>query len=159
MFDIQDVVVVTYLSLSVLTDLPRHVVSTLDQRPGDVVVVHRDDPQGNQEVHQEYEDRVDLGMHLIGEGIGHTGGEGHVLVLDVYYLGEDGLGHRQQDGDHPDGHSFQTRPEHSTRCLDVHRIHNGFVPENTTTQDQNVILVSKATAKLQDQDRHDTQKQ
>ena len=84
----------SYLSLGVLADLSRHVMSTLDERAGNVVVVNRDDAQRNQEVHQEDHDRVDLRMHLIGQGVGHTVHEGHIVsaVHGDHLEGKDGHG-------------------------------------------------------------------
>lgn len=72
-----------HLSLGVLADLPRHVMRALDERPGDVVVIHRDDGQRDQEVDQEDHHRVDLGMHLIGQRVGDAVDEGHVGVVSV----------------------------------------------------------------------------
>lgn len=43
----------SHLSLGVLADFPRHVMGTLDERAGNVVVVHRDDGQRDEEVNQE----------------------------------------------------------------------------------------------------------
>lgn len=45
-----------HLSPGVLTDFPRHVVGALHERSGDVVIIHRDDDQRNQEVNQEDHD-------------------------------------------------------------------------------------------------------
>lgn len=69
-----------------LTNLTWHIMSTLDKRPRDVVVVNRDNAQGDEEVDEEYHNRVNLGMHLVGEWIRHTSGECHVLVWHMNHL-------------------------------------------------------------------------
>lgn len=45
-----------HLSPGVLTDFTRHVVGALHERSSDVVIIHRDDDQRNQEVNQEDHD-------------------------------------------------------------------------------------------------------
>lgn len=45
-----------HLSPGVVTDFPRHVVGALHERLSDVVIIHRDDDQRNQEVDQEDHD-------------------------------------------------------------------------------------------------------
>lgn len=45
-----------HLSPGVLLDFTRHVVGALHERSSDVVIIHRDDDQRNQEVNQEDHD-------------------------------------------------------------------------------------------------------
>lgn len=63
-----------------------------DERPGDVVVIHGDDGQRDQEVHQEDHDGVDLRMHLIGQRVRHAVHKGDVNVVSVTLRGEEGGG-------------------------------------------------------------------
>lgn len=44
-------------------------------------------------------------------------------------LRENGLGDGEQDGQQPDRDCLQTRPEDGTGRLDVHRVHDGLVPD------------------------------
>ena len=78
-----------HLSLGVLADLPRHVVGALHQRAGDVVVIHRDDGERDQEVNQEDHHRVDLWMHLIGQRVRNAVQKGDVGVIPVTLRGEE----------------------------------------------------------------------
>lgn len=80
---------VAHLSLGVFADLSRHVVGALDERAGDVVIIHRDDGERDQEVNQEDHHRVDLRMHLIGQRVGHAVHEGDVSVVPVTLRGEE----------------------------------------------------------------------
>lgn len=73
----------SYLSLGVFADLARHVVGALDERAGDVVIIHRDDGERNQEVHQEDHHRVDLRMHLIGQRVRHAVHKGDVVSVTL----------------------------------------------------------------------------
>ncbi len=54
----------SYLSFGVLTNLTWHIVSTLDKRLCDVIVINRDNAQRDEEVDEEYHNGVNLGMHL-----------------------------------------------------------------------------------------------
>lgn len=91
--------VLTHLSLGVFADFARHVVGALDQRTGDVVVIHRDDGQRDQEVHQEDHHGVDLRVHLIGQRVRHTVHEGDVSVVSVALRGEETSGEGGRRGD------------------------------------------------------------
>ncbi len=117
----------SYLSFGVLTNLTWHIVSTLDKRLCDVVVVNRDNAKRDEEVDEEYHNGVNLGMHLIGEWIRHTSGERYVLIWHMNHLREDRLGDSQQHWDNPYSDGLQACPEHCAGGLDVHGIHNSFV--------------------------------
>lgn len=77
----------SHLSLGVLADFPWHVMGTLDERAGNVVVVHRDDGQRDEEVNQEDHHWVDLRMHLIGQRVGHAVHKGDICVVPVTLRG------------------------------------------------------------------------
>lgn len=125
----------SYLSFWVLTNLTWHIVSTLDKCPGDVVVVNRYNAQRDEEVDQEYHNRVNLGMHLVGERIWHAGGERCVLVWHMNHLWENCLRDGQQHRNHPYSDSLQAGPEHRAGRLDVHGIHNSFVSKRNTCEE------------------------
>lgn len=76
-------------------DFARHVVGAPDECAGDVVVIHRDDGQRDQEVHQEDHHRVNLRVHLIGQRVRHAVHEGDVIVVSVTLRGEEGRGDKE----------------------------------------------------------------
>lgn len=125
----------SYLSFGVLTNLTWHVVSTLDKRLRDVVVVNRDNAQRDEEVDEEYHNWVNLGMHLVGEWIRHTSGERRVLVWHMNHLREDRLRDSQQHWDNPYSDSLQAGPEHCAGGLDVHGIYNSFVSKRNICEE------------------------
>ena len=66
-----------------VADFTRHVVGALDERAGDVEVIHRDDGQRDEKIDQEDHHGLDLRMHLIGQRVGHAVHEGDVHVVPV----------------------------------------------------------------------------
>lgn len=126
---------ISYLSFGVLTNLTWHIVSTLDKRLRDVVVVNRDNAQRDEEVDEEYHNGVNLGMHLVGEWIRHTSGERHVLIWHMHHLREDRLRDSQKHWDNPYSDGLQAGPEHCAGGLDVHGIHNSFVSKRNICEE------------------------
>lgn len=78
-------------------------MGALDERAGDVVVIHRDDGQRDQEVNQEDHHRVNLGMHLIGQRVGHAVHKGDVSVVPVTLREERGEQRGGQEARKGDG--------------------------------------------------------
>ena len=90
-----------------LADLARHVVRAADEGACDVEVVHGDDAERDEEVHQKDHHRVDLGVHLIGERVRHAVHEGHVTAVTLR-RGDMG-GERGRRGEREEGGGVEVR--------------------------------------------------